>query len=325
MKTAVILGITGQDGSYLTELLLRKDYIVHGVVRRSSQFNRRRIEHLISDPAFYGRRLFLHYCDLLDATPLRRLILKLQPDEIYHLAGQSHPGLSFEIPESTFEEVARATIGLLEICRDLEPTPRLYHASSSEIFGAATESPQTECSPHQPVSPYGAAKSVSTQMCRIYREAYGLFVCNGIAYNHESIRRGENFVTMKICREVAKIKKGLSDGFALGNLEARRDWGYAPDYVEAMWRALQQDGADDYILATGETHSVEDFLAEAFRVVGITREGRVRQDPRFMRPVEPVQLVGNPGRAADRLGWKPKKSFAAMVEEMVQAELDRLG
>jgi len=321
MKKAVITGITGQDGSYLTELLLRKGYEVHGVVRRSSIFNRSRIEHLIRDEDIYTKNLFLHYSDLQDGTSLRRIIHEIEPDEFYHLAGQSHPGLSFEIPESTCEEVANATLRLLEIFRDMTSPPRIYHASTSEIFGRSVEYPQNETTARCPTSPYGAAKVFAMDMCEIYRNAHGLFICNGITYNHESPRRGENFVTMKICREVAKIKAGESEYISLGDTSAQRDWGYAPDYVEAMWLMLQQEKSQDYVVATGQLHSVQDVVDTAFAAVGLKGEGRVVSDPRFMRPAEPRLLVGDASRARDVLGWKPQKSFDNMISEMVQSQL----
>ncbi len=321
MKKAIITGITGQDGSYLAELLLEKGYEVHGIVRRSSVYNRSRIEHLIKDPLLYGQRLFLHYSDLQDGTSMRRIITKITPDEFYHLAGQSHPGLSFEIPESTCEEVANSTLRLLEIFRDLEQPPRIFHAATSEVFGDVQEHPQHENTPRQPTSPYGSAKAFAMNMCEIYRKAHGLFICNGIAYNHESPRRGENFVTMKICREVAKIKQGASESMSLGDTSAQRDWGYAPDYVEAMWRMLQQDESRDYILATGKLHSVQDVVDAAFASVGLESAGRVKQDARFMRPAEPRLLVGDASRAREILGWAPQKAFSEMIAEMVQSQM----
>lgn len=321
MKKAIITGITGQDGSYLTELLLKKGYEVHGIVRRASVYNRGRIEHLIKDKSIYGKSLHLHYSDLQDGTSLRRVINRIKPDEFYHLAGQSHPGLSFDIPESTCEEVANATLRLLEIFRDMDTPPRIYHATTSEIFGNVVDHPQNEETARRPTSPYGAAKVFAMNMCEIYRQAHGLFICNGIAYNHESPRRGENFVTMKICSEVAKIKAGLSDGFSLGDTSAQRDWGYAPDYVEAMWLMLQQGESRDFILATGQLHTVQDVVDAAFEAVGLSGEGRVKQDPRFMRPAEPRLLVGNASKAEKLLGWTPKKQFREMISEMVNSRL----
>ena len=320
-KTALITGITGQDGSYLTELLLEKGYAVHGVVRRTSNLLRSRIEHLRNDENVYGKSLFLHYGDLSDVTTLRRIFSEVQPAEIYHLAGQSHVGLSFEIPESTCEEIGMATLRLLEIARDQPGPVKFYHASSSEIFGNATESPQTEETRFRPASPYGCAKAFATQLARVYRESYGLFASNGILYNHESPRRGENFVTRKIARAVARIARGLDDGLSLGSLESRRDWGRAQDYVAAMWLILQQEKAGDYIVATGETHSVRDFVEAAFAVVKLPSEKYVKHNPAFDRPADPARLVGSPEKIRRELGWRPSGSFADLVREMVEAEL----
>src|SRR3979411_2235332 len=268
-KTALITGITGQDGSYLTELLLEKGYTVHGVVRRTSNLLRSRIEHLRGDENVYGKSLFLHYGDLSDGTTLRRIFSEVQPDELYHLAGQSHVGLSFEIPESTCEEIGMATLRLLEIAREQSSPVKFYHASTSEIFGNAAEVPQAESTPLRPTSPYGCAKAFATQLARVYRESHRLFVCNGILYNHESPRRGENFVTRKIARGAARIARKLDVDLTLGNLESRRDWGRAQDYVGAMWMMLQHYVADDYIVATGETHSVREFAEQAFAIVDL--------------------------------------------------------
>ncbi|HAF04316.1 MAG TPA: GDP-mannose 4,6-dehydratase [Spartobacteria bacterium] len=320
-KIALITGISGQDGSYLSELLLEKNYTVHGIVRRTSNLLRSRIEHLRRDEKIYGQRLFLHYGDLSDGTTLRRIFRDVRPTELYHLAGQSHVGLSFEIPESTCEEAGMATLRLLEIARD-QPTPvRFYHASSSEIFGNATETPQTEHTPMFPASPYGCAKAFATQLARVYRQSYGLFVCNGILYNHESPRRGENFVTRKIARAVARIARGLDVDLVLGNLESRRDWGRAPDYVQAMWLMLQHKSADDYIVATGETHSVREFVEAAFAVVDLPWKKYVKRDPSFDRPTEPARLVGCADKIRQMLGWKPTGTFPQLVREMVEAEL----
>ncbi|HEY1583877.1 MAG TPA: GDP-mannose 4,6-dehydratase [Chthoniobacterales bacterium] len=323
-KRALITGITGQDGSYLAELLLAKGYAVHGVVRRTSNLLRSRIEHLRTDESIYGQQLFLHYGDLSDGTTLRRIFAKVQPAEVYHLAGQSHVGLSFEIPESTSEEVAMATLRLLEIARDQPQPLRFYHASSSEIFGAASESPQTEETPLRPANPYGCAKSFATQLARVYRQTYGLFVCNGILYNHESPRRGENFVTRKIAGTAARISRGLESELVLGSTEAQRDWGYAKEYVEAMWLMLQHDEPDDYIVATGETHSVQDFVEAAFRVVNLEPEKYLRHNPAFKRPNEPGNLVGSSEKILRVLGWKPRTSFPDLVRQMVEAELAAL-
>ncbi|MGI8438562.1 MAG: GDP-mannose 4,6-dehydratase [Chthoniobacterales bacterium] len=319
-RIALITGITGQDGSYLTELLLEKGYAVHGVVRRTSNLLRSRIEHLRSDPALEGR-LFLHYGDLSDGTTLRRIFAEVRPTEVYHLAGQSHVGLSFEIPESTCEEVAMATLRLLEICRDQKQPVRFYHASSSEIFGKAEDSPQTEETPFRPANPYGCAKAFATQMARVYRDSYGLFVCNGILYNHESPRRGENFVTRKIARAVARISRGLERELALGSMESRRDWGHAREYVRAMWLMMQHATPDDYVVATGKTHSVRDFVESAFAAVDLKPDQYVKRNPAFDRPAEPVDLVGSPAKIERVLGWRAEISFEELVREMVEAEL----
>ncbi len=320
-KRALITGITGQDGSYLAELLLAKGYAVHGVVRRTSNLVRSRIEHLRADESIYGSRLFLHYGDLSDGTTLRRIFAQVQPAEVYHLAGQSHVGLSFEIPESTSEEVAMATLRLLEISRDQTQPLRFYHASSSEIFGAAADSPQTEETPLRPASPYGCAKAFATQLSRVYRQAYGLFVCNGILYNHESARRGENFVTRKIARAAARISRGQESELVLGNTSTRRDWGHARDYVEAMWLMLQHDEPDDYVVATGESHSVQEFVVAAFAVVDLDCEKFIKHDAAFERPTEPVRLVGSSEKIERTLGWRPRTTFHELVREMVEAEL----
>src|SRR6266581_4164725 len=312
-KVALITGITGQDGSYLSELLLEKDYTVHGIVRRTSNLLRSRIEHLRRDEKIYGRRLFLHYGDLSDATTLRRIVADVQPMELYHLAGQSHVGLSFEIPESTCEEGGMATLRLLEIVRSQPQPLRFYHASSSEIFGNASEIPQTESTPLRPTSPYGCAKAFATQLAQVYRESYGLFVCNGILYNHESPRRGENFVTRKIARAAARIARNLDDELVLGNLESQRDWGRAHDYVQAMWMMLQHKTADDYVVATGETHSVREFVEAAFAVVDLPWEKYVKHDESFDRPTEPARLVGSADKIRRTLGWKPGGTFRQLV------------
>ena len=320
-NVALITGIGGQDGSYLTELLLKKNYTVHGIVRRTSNLLRSRIEHLRRDEKIYGHRLFLHYGDLSDGTTLRRIFGDVRPTELYHLAGQSHVGLSFEIPESTCEEAGMATLRLLEIARDQSTPVRFYHASSSEIFGNAIETPQTENTPMSPTSPYGCAKAFATQLARVYRQSYGLFVCNGILYNHESPRRGENFVTRKIARAVARIARGLDVDLVLGNLESRRDWGRAQDYVQAMWLMLQHKSADDYIVATGETHSVREFAEAAFAIVDLPWEKYVKRDPSFDRPSEPARLAGCADKIRQMLGWQPTGTFQQLVREMVEAEL----
>lgn len=321
---AFITGITGQDGSYLTELLLARGYVVHGLVRRASLFNRSRIEHLRHDPAIGGKSLFLHYGDLHDTTSLRRLFRQVRPTEVYHLAGQSHVGLSFEIPEATCNEVANATLGLLEILRDQDQPVKLYHASSSEIFGAPATAPQNEDTPPRPTSPYGCAKAFATNLCRVYRDAYGLFVCNGIAFNHESPRRGENFVTRKISLAAARIARGLQSELPLGHLDVARDWGYAPEYVEGMWLALQQERADDYVFATGESHTLGEFLDAAFGAVGLDWRAHVKFESRFVRPSEPVRLVGDAAKAHRKLGWSAKTKLPALARLMVEADLAAL-
>ncbi len=322
--TALITGITGQDGSYLTELLLARGYVVHGLVRRASLFNRSRIEHLRHDPAIGGQTLLLHYGDLNDTTSLRRLFRQIKPHEVYHLAGQSHVGLSFEIPEATVQEVANATLGLLEILRDQEHPVKFYHAASSEIFGAPATATQDEDTPLRPTSPYGCAKAFATDLSRVYRDAYGLFVSNGIAYNHESPRRGENFVTRKIALAVARIARGLQDELPLGNLDVSRDWGYAPEYVEAMWRMLQQPQPADYVLATGESHTLADFLEAAFAAAALDWRKYVKIDRRFVRPAEPARLVGNARKAQTELGWTAQTKMAALARLMVEADLAAL-
>src|ERR1700736_6461907 len=323
-KTALVPGITGQDGSYLTELLLQKGYAVHGVVRRTSNLFRSRIEHLRRDESIYGRSLFLHYGDLSDGTTLRRIFNAVHPTEVYHLAGQSHVGLSFEIPESTCEEAGMATLRLLEIARDQSQALRFYHASSSEIFGNAADTPQTENTPMRPTSPYGCAKAFATQLARVYRESYKLFVCNGILYNHESPRRGENFVTRKIARAVARIARGLDTELVLGNLDSRRDWGRAQDYVVAMWLMLQHSVPDDYVVATGETHSVREFVEAAFAAVDLPWEKFVKHHSSFDRHPEPTRLVGRADKIQKTLGWKPTGTFDQLVREMVEAELEEV-
>jgi GDPmannose 4,6-dehydratase len=324
MRRALITGVTGQDGSYLTELLLDKGYEIHGVVRRTSAISRSRLDHLHSNPEIYGKKLFLHYADLDDPTTLRRVLQKVAPDEIYHLAGQSHVGLSFEIPESTCEMTAMGTLRLLEMVRDLPKPARLFHASSSEVFGQPTVQPQDEQTPIAPVNPYGCAKAFATQMVGVYRQSFGLFCCNGIMYNHESPRRGENFVTRKICRSVAAIKLGHQKELMLGDTTARRDWGHARDVVRAMWLMLQQEKPGDFVLATGHLHSVQDVVELAFTTVNLDWREYVKQDPRLMRPTEPQRLVGNASKARQILGWVPEISFEALIKEMTEAELGLL-
>lgn len=318
---ALITGITGQDGSYLTELLLAKDYQVHGLVRRQSSTVRRRLEHLYADPSIYGQRLHLHYADLDDATTIRRILTRLEPDEVYHLAGQSHVGTSFDIPESTCESTAMGTLRLLEILRDLRHRPRLLQASSSEIFGRPVESPQNEQTPQRPVTPYGVAKAFATNMVGVYRDSFGFFACNAICYNHESPRRGESFVTRKISRGVAAIYRGEIDHIKLGNLDIERDWGYAPEYVEGMWRMLQHDTPGDYVLATGRSHRLKSFLEAAFAVIDRDYRDYVRIDPRFVRPAEVVRLVGDPSKAARELEWHAETGLPELARIMVEHDL----
>ena len=324
MQRALITGITGQDGSYLTELLLGKGYEVHGVVRRTSTLERSRIDHLYRDVSIYGQRLFLHYAELDDPTTLRRVLFKVAPHEIYHLAGQSHVGLSFEIPESTCEMTAMGTLRLLEMIRDLPNPPRLFHSSSSEIFGEPVQVPQNEQTPCAPINPYGCAKAFATQMVAVYRRAFGLFGCNGIMYNHESPRRGENFVSRKICRAAAAIKLGIQSELLLGDLTAKRDWGDARDYVKGMWLTLQQESAEDYVFATGELHSVADIVHHAFTTVGLDWKNHVKQDPRFIRRIEPQRLVGDSSKAKAVLNWAPGTNFEDLISDMTQVELASL-
>ncbi|MCC7518553.1 MAG: GDP-mannose 4,6-dehydratase [Verrucomicrobiae bacterium] len=320
-KKALITGITGQDGSYLAEFLLAKGYEVHGIIRRASSFNTSRIDHLYQDSHVLGSRLFLHYGDLSDSVNLVKLLMDLKPDEVYHLAAQSHVRVSFEIPEYTTDITAVGTIRILEAIREAAIRPRFYQASSSEMFGKVVETPQKETTPFHPRSPYGCAKVFAFWATVNYREAYGLHATNGILFNHESPRRGETFVTRKITRAVAAIKLGKQDRLYLGNLDARRDWGYAKEYVEAMWRMLQQEQGDDYVVATGETHSVREFLEEAFAHVGLDWKKHVAHDARYERPSEVDLLVGDPSKAARRLGWTPKTHFKDLVRLMVDADL----
>ncbi|MCP4173956.1 MAG: GDP-mannose 4,6-dehydratase [Fuerstiella sp.] len=322
--TALITGITGQDGSYLTELLLDKGYEVHGLVRRSSTMERSRLRHLYADSEVYGQRLFLHYADLDDPTTIRRVVTKVQPTEFYHLAGQSHVGLSFEIPESTCDMTAIGTLRIMEILRDQPQPPRFLHASSREIFGTPAVSPQDEATPISPNSPYGCAKVFATQMAKIYREAHGLFFCNAICYNHESPRRGENFVTRKVTLAAARIKVGQQSSLSLGDLDAARDWGYARDYVNAMWLMLQQDAPDDYVLATGISHTIRELLEAAFTHVGLNWQDYVKIDERFNRPADACQLLGNPAKAEAALGWKRSVDFYQLVQLMVDSDLKRV-
>jgi len=340
MKTALITGITGQDGAYLAELLLKKGYNVHGIKRRASLFNTDRIDHLYKDPHEKESRFHLHYGDMTDATNLIRIVQETQPDEIYNLAAQSHVKVSFETAEYTANADALGTLRLLEALRilNLEKKCRFYQASTSEMYGKVREVPQTETTPFYPQSPYGAAKVYAYWICVNYREAYGIYACNGILFNHESPIRGETFVTRKITRAVSRIHLGLQDRFYLGNLNARRDWGHAKDYVEAQWLILQQPEPDDYVIASGEQHSVREFVEMAFKEVDIeirwkgkgvdekgvdSKTGKVlvEVDPTYFRPTEVESLLGDPSKAKEKLGWEPKISFSDMVAEMVREDI----
>ncbi|HZX08892.1 GDP-mannose 4,6-dehydratase [Kribbella sp.] len=323
MKKAFITGITGQDGSYLAELLLSKGYEVHGLIRRASTFNTKRIDHLYEDPHAKDKRLFLHYGDLTDGSRLVTLLAAIQPAEVYHLAAQSHVRVSFDEPEYTGDTTGMGTTRLLEAIRMIGLDCRFYQASSSEMYGA-TPPPQNEDTPFYPRSPYGAAKLYSYWMTRNYREAYDMFAVNGILFNHESPRRGETFVTRKITRAVAAIKQGKQDRLYLGNLQASRDWGYAPEYVEGMWRMLQHDTPADYVIATGTSYSVRDFVALAFEHVGLDWEKYVDHDQRYERPTEVDSLIGDPSKAALELGWKAQVHVPELVRIMVDADLAAL-
>lgn len=324
-KKALITGITGQDGSYLAELLLGKGYEVHGIIRRSSSFNTGRIEHLYQDFHVNDARVFLHYGDLADGSALSRLLEKIQPDEIYNLAAQSHVRVSFDIPEYTADVVALGTIRILDAIKETEIKTKFYQASTSELYGKVVETPQTEKTPFYPRSPYACAKLYSYWITVNYRESYDMYACNGILFNHESPRRGETFVTKKITHAIARILKKEQDKLYLGNLDAKRDWGYAKDYVEAMWLMLQQDKAEDYVIATGETHSVREFLDEAFGLVGLDWKKYVEIDPRYYRPAEVDLLLGNPAKAKEKLGWKPKTTFKELVKIMLEYDLNNCG
>jgi GDPmannose 4,6-dehydratase len=323
MKRAFITGITGQDGSYLAELLLEKGYEVHGMIRRSSSFNTERIDHLYQDPHIMGVRLFLHYGDLSDSVRLTRLLYELKPGEVYHLGAQSHVRVSFDMPEYTGDVTGLGTVRILDALREagIQKQVRFYQASSSELYGKVAETPQNERTPFQPRSPYGVAKLYAYWITVNYREAYGLHASNGILFNHESPRRGPTFVTRKITQAAARIKLGIQDKLFLGNLEARRDWGFAGDYVEAMWRMLQQDEPGDYVIATGETHSVQEFCEEAFGLLDLDWRQYVRHDPRYERPSEVDLLQGDPSKARKVLQWRPRVTFRALVRMMVEADM----
>ena len=340
MKKALITGITGQDGSYLTELLLKKGYEVHGIIRRSSSFNTFRIDHLYKDESILNKSLFLHYGDLTDSSNLNRLVEKIQPDEIYNLGAQSHVHVSFELPEYTAEVDGVGTLRFLDAIRETGIKTKFYQASTSELYGKVQEIPQTEQTPFYPRSPYGVAKLYAHWIVVNYREAYDIFACNGILFNHESERRGKTFVTRKISVAVAKIMLGLQDSLSIGNLDAKRDWGYAPEYCEGMWRMLQAEKPDDYVMATGETHTVREFIEESFDVLGeeIIWEGEgidekgilkssgqmvVNINPRYFRPTEVDLLIGDPSKAKTNLGWVPKVTFAELVKIMVTADYNK--
>jgi len=324
VKKALITGITGQDGSYLAELLLAKGYEVHGIIRRASTFNTGRIDHLYQDPHINDVQLFLHYGDTADSTSLIKLLYRIQPDEIYHLAAQSHVRVSFDIPEYTGDVTGLGTLRILEAIRETGVKAKFYQASSSEMYGKVQEVPQRETTPFYPRSPYGAAKVYAYWVTVNYRESYGIFACNGILFNHESPRRGETFVTRKVTRAVAYIKAGLQDKLYLGNLNAKRDWGYAKEYVEAMWRMLQQEEPDDYVIATGEMHSVQEFVEEAFSYAGLDWQDYVEIDPKYYRPSEVDLLVGDASKAKRILEWEPKTTFQDLVSLMVDADMSAL-
>jgi GDPmannose 4,6-dehydratase len=321
-KKALITGITGQDGSYLAELLLSKGYEVHGIIRRSSSFNTGRIDPIYEDPHVPTAHLHLVHGDLNDASSLNRIIRTIQPDEVYNLGAQSHVRVSFDIPEYTSEVTGLGTIRLLEAIRESGLRPKFYQASSSEMFGKVREIPQRETTPFYPRSPYGAAKVYAYWVTVNYREAYGLFACNGILFNHESPRRGETFVSRKITKAAARIKLGLQQELFLGNLDAKRDWGYAADYVRAMWQMLQQPEPEDYVVATGQTHSVRELLDIAFGHLNLDWQPYVKIDPRYYRPTEVDLLIGDPSKARKQLGWEPKVSFKDLITMMVEADLE---
>jgi len=321
-KRALITGITGQDGSYLAEFLLSRDYSVYGLMRRSSSFNTSRIDHIYEDPHEPNPRLRLIYGDLNDGSSLNKILRDVEPDEIYNLGAQSHVMVSFDVPEYTGEVTGLGTARLLEAIRETKIQPKFYQASSSELYGLAQETPQKETTPFYPRSPYGCAKAYAFYMVRNYREAYALYACNGILFNHESPRRGETFVSRKITRAATRIKVGLQEKLFLGNLEARRDWGYAPEYVEAMWLMLQQDKPDDYVIATGETHSVKEFVEETFSLLELDWRKHVEIDPRYVRPTEVDLLLGDYSKAEKELKWKPKVAFKDLVRIMVDADLE---
>ena len=322
MKKALITGITGQDGSYLAELLLAKGYEVHGIIRRSSSFNTGRIDHIYADPHLRARKMVLHYGDLSDASGLQSILRATQPDEVYNLGAQSHVRVSFETPEYTGEVTGLGAVRLLEAVRQSGVPCKVYQASSSELYGKVVETPQRESTPFHPRSPYACAKAYAFYIGQNYREAYGMFVCNGILFNHESSRRGETFVTRKITRAAGRIKHGLQDKLYLGNLDAKRDWGHAKDYVEAMWLMMQEDKADDFVIGSGETHAVSEFLEKAFDRAGLDPKKHVEIDKKYFRPAEVDLLLADPSKAKRALGWSTKISFDELVREMVEHDME---
>ncbi len=323
-KKALITGITGQDGSYLAEFLIQKGYEVHGLIRRSSTLHTDRIDHLYQDPHVNGVKLFLHYGDLSDSTNLSKLLHQLKPDEVYNLAAQSHVKVSFDMPEYTGDITGIGTVRLLDAIHEMGLGCRFYQASSSEMYGKVREIPQKETTPFHPRSPYACAKVYAFWTTVNYREAYGIFACNGILFNHESPRRGETFVTRKITRAIAFIEAGLQEKLYLGNLDSSRDWGYAPEYVEAMWKMLQQDEPEDFVIATGETHTVREFLDEAFAYANLDPKKIVETDPRYFRPSEVDYLIGDSSKAKTKIGWAPKTTFRELVRIMVDADREIL-
>ncbi|MEO0453604.1 MAG: GDP-mannose 4,6-dehydratase [Verrucomicrobiota bacterium] len=324
MPKALITGITGQDGSYLADLLLKKGYEVHGLIRRSSSFNTERVDHIYQDPHDIEGRFFLHYGDLSDSVSILTMLQDIQPDEIYNLGAQSHVRVSFDIPEFTGDVTGLGTLRLLEALRKSQLPAKFYQASSSEMYGLVQEVPQKEETPFYPRSPYAAAKVYGHWITVNYRESYNLFACSGILFNHESPRRGETFVTRKITRAIARIQAGLQKHLYLGNLDSKRDWGYAPEYVEAMWMMLQQEKPDDFVIATGETHTVREFVDEAFSHVGMDPDDFVKIDPRYYRPAEVDLLIGDPSKAKKVLDWEPKVKFKELVKIMVDADIEQL-
>ena len=341
VKKALITGITGQDGSYLTEILLSKGYVVHGIIRRSSSFNTGRIDHLFNDPEVHGKKLFLHYGDLTDSSNLNRLLEKTEPDEIYNLGAQSHVQVSFEVPEYTAEVNGIGVLRFLDAIKEVGLKTKFYQASSSELYGKVQEIPQTENTPFYPRSPYGVAKLYAFWIIKNYREAYDLFACNGILFNHESPRRGETFVTRKTTRAAARIKAGIQDKLSLGNLSAKRDWGYAPEYCEAMWLMMQQDEPEDFVIATGETHTVREFVEVAFSELGMkikwqgegvdekgidqqTGKVLIEVNPRYFRPTEVDILIGDATKAKEKLGWQSKMKFEELARMMARSDYEKV-